>query len=55
MPDNPKVSSFRLPNAETLDAYVVELPGGRKVIRTREELTRDPRQPSTPPTSGSKP
>lgn len=55
MPDSAKPVSFRLPTGQTVEGYLVELPGGRQVIRTREELTRDPQapRPTAPPTTPS--
>jgi len=34
--------SFRLPNAEAVDVYLVKLADGRTVARTREELEELP-------------
>lgn len=42
MPEPERSISFRLPDAETLEGYLVELPGGRRVIRTRAELVELP-------------
>lgn len=42
MPEPAPPISFKLPNAKTVEAFLVELPDGRQVARTREELTRDP-------------
>lgn len=38
MPDERPILSFRLPEAESVEAFVVSLPDGRRLVRTREEL-----------------
>jgi len=54
--------SFRLPSGETAEVYLVRLPGGRVVSRTREELEELPAEqrgqvlgPATGQQPGGKP
>jgi len=42
MPDPVSRFSFRLPEARQVETYLVELPDGRLVARTREELIELP-------------
>jgi hypothetical protein len=42
LPDQLPTMSFRLPSGETAEVYLVRLPSGRVVSRTREELEELP-------------
>lgn len=46
MPDSKPITSFRLPDGQTIEAYAVKLTSGRIVVRTRDELERAPIVPS---------
>ena len=48
MADKPSPISFELPDARTVDAVAVELPGGRIVFRSPDELTPAPAKPIPP-------
>lgn len=45
MPDQP-ITSFRQNDGNTIDVYLVRLPSGAIVARTRDELERAPAPPS---------
>lgn len=38
MPEESKPLSFRLPKSETIEFFIIELPDGRTVARTSDEL-----------------
>lgn len=41
-----KTSSFQLPSGERQEIVIVELPGGRRVARTPDELVKRPTPPA---------
>jgi hypothetical protein len=41
MPDKP-TTSFQLPQSKTVDVFLIQLPNGKTVARTREELEHAP-------------
>lgn len=44
MPDSKPSISFQLPDRQSTEVYIVTLPDGRKVARTKEELARAPKK-----------
>lgn len=48
MPESPKPLSFQLPVGKKVEAFLVTLDDGRRVARTRDELTRDARPGAAP-------
>jgi len=42
LPDQPPTVSFQLPEGRSVDVFLVRLPDGRIVARTREELAELP-------------
>ena len=45
MPDKPAIS-LQTPERKTIDVFLVQLPDGRTVARTRDELAETPIAPS---------
>jgi hypothetical protein len=46
LPDSKPITSFRLPDGKTIEAFAVKLKNGQTVVRTAEELERAPAPPS---------
>lgn len=44
---NESTSSFQLPKGKTVETYAVQLPDGRVVVRTADELAKAPPKPAT--------
>jgi hypothetical protein len=44
--DSKPITSFRLPDGKTIEAFAVKLKNGQTVVRTAEELERAPAPPS---------